>query len=156
RSTRRRSRGDRALKPTGRESRGSRPESSNGTSTMIVHTWRPRPPLAQFVDSFWQFDAGGILPRRERRLPTGTLEIVIDLNDDALEIYADGAGRGFRQFRAGLLCGVMSSYAITNASRLAIGVHFRPGGAAPFFRVPLGELLDENVPLDCFWGAGAR
>ena len=36
-----------------------------------------------------------------------------------------------------------------------MGVHFRPGGAFPFFDVPASELADQSVPLDALWGSAA-
>jgi transcriptional regulator GlxA family with amidase domain len=34
-----------------------------------------------------------------------------------------------------------------------MGIQFRPGGAARFLKMPLTELHDRVVPLDCLWGA---
>ena len=34
-------------------------------------------------------------------------------------------------------------------------MHFRPGGAFPFLRMPAGEMRDTTVSLDTLWGAGA-
>jgi AraC-like DNA-binding protein len=36
-----------------------------------------------------------------------------------------------------------------------MGVHFRPGGAFPFFREPAGELRDRVVSLDTLWARAA-
>ena len=36
-----------------------------------------------------------------------------------------------------------------------IGVHFRPGGAAPFVGVPAGAIADAHVDLDAMWGRRA-
>jgi AraC-like DNA-binding protein len=36
-----------------------------------------------------------------------------------------------------------------------VGVTFRPGGAAPFLSLPLGELRDQVAPLDAIWGRAA-
>jgi AraC-like DNA-binding protein len=34
----------------------------------------------------------------------------------------------------------------------AIGVHFKPGGGSPFFRLPSSELRSQSVTLDLLWG----
>lgn len=46
-------------------------------------------------------------------------------------------------------------YKIVPAIPLAIRVVFLPGGAYPFFGVPVGELADRVVRLDDVWGTGA-
>ena len=33
-----------------------------------------------------------------------------------------------------------------------MGVHFRPGGAFPFFGLPMSELVDTHVELETLWG----
>jgi hypothetical protein len=37
-----------------------------------------------------------------------------------------------------------------------IGVHFRPGGAFPFFAVEARELADTHVDLEVLWGREAN
>jgi hypothetical protein len=37
-----------------------------------------------------------------------------------------------------------------------LGVHFKPGGALPFFGRPLCELVDTHVDLETLWGRSAR
>jgi AraC-like DNA-binding protein len=36
-----------------------------------------------------------------------------------------------------------------------MGVHFRPGGAFPFFQAPAGELHNTRLPLDALWAGRA-
>jgi AraC-like DNA-binding protein len=43
----------------------------------------------------------------------------------------------------------------TRVHAAMVGVHFRPGGAFPFFRLPLHELCDRHVDLRSLWGADA-
>jgi AraC-like DNA-binding protein len=44
----------------------------------------------------------------------------------------------------------------TASSISVIGVHFRPGGAFPFFDFPAGELLNVRVSLEALWGARSQ
>jgi AraC-like DNA-binding protein len=37
-----------------------------------------------------------------------------------------------------------------------LGVHFRPGGAFPFFGLPVGELVNTHVDLETLWGRSGR
>ena len=41
----------------------------------------------------------------------------------------------------------------TAAQFSVAGVEFKPGGALPFFDVPIGELANLHVPLDTLWGS---
>ncbi len=36
-----------------------------------------------------------------------------------------------------------------------MGIHFKPGGAAPFLGAPASEAHGIDLPLDAFWGSGA-
>lgn len=53
---------------------------------MQYRTYRPGPPLADFVDYLWSLrDAPA--HSTERIVPSGTLELVVNLHEDALRIY---------------------------------------------------------------------
>jgi len=45
----------------------------------IFNFYRPKPPLSKFVDSFWLYEGYNPERKTERILPTGTLELVINL-----------------------------------------------------------------------------
>src|SRR6185369_1858263 len=48
------------------------------------------------------------------------------------------------------------SFVIDIASRPAlIGVHFKPGTAVPFLKMPANELCNTRVSLDALWGGAA-
>ena len=99
----------------------------------------PRPPLSDLVECFWAYEAYGAGHARERVLPNGTSEIVVVLDNDR---------------ERPVVCGAHSeSFVIETASRpTLLGVHFRPGGAVPFLRVPADELTNTLVSLDALWG----
>ena len=48
---------------------------------MTAHRYVPHPPLSDFVELFWAYDAYGEGRARERVLPSGTCELVIDLSE---------------------------------------------------------------------------
>jgi AraC-like DNA-binding protein len=52
-----------------------------------------------------------------------------------------------------MVCGVHSeSFIINNDSKISMmGVHFKPGGNAPFFTMPAGELHNQRISLDELW-----
>lgn len=104
----------------------------------------PPPPLSEFVALLWLYEGYAPPHPRERLLPTGTVELVIDLHE---ETRGGGA----------VICGAHSeSFELETASEASvIGVHFRPGGAFPFLAPPLGELHNLHVGLEDLWGARA-
>jgi hypothetical protein len=85
----------------------------------------PRPPLSDHVALLWGYEAYGGTHPHERVLPTGTCELVVTPEDGQA-----------------VVCGARSAAFIidTRAPRALLGVHFKPGGAAAFFRMPVDEL----------------
>ena len=55
----------------------------------------------------------------------------------------------------GVVCGPhLHSFLIdTSQPETVAGIHFRPGGAFPFFRQPAGELFNQHVALEDLVGA---
>jgi AraC-like DNA-binding protein len=100
----------------------------------------PPPPLSDYVNQLWYFD--GILGShaRERVLPDGSMNVLIDLRE--------GGGPS-------IVAGARSEYFVIESSSAmhVMGIWFKPGGAFPFFRMPASELRDRHVPLDDVWGA---
>jgi methylphosphotriester-DNA--protein-cysteine methyltransferase len=106
---------------------------------MAVKT--PSAPLAAFVDKLWYFEGYETAHSLEHVLPTGTVELVFDLSG-----------------RPAVVAGAASRYFLLETARqhCVLGVHFKPGGAFPFFVPPAGELSDQTVDLEAVWGADAR
>jgi hypothetical protein len=53
---------------------------------MIYRSYTPGPPLGDFIERFW-LCSGAPPHRRERILPSGTIELVVNLRDDEIRIY---------------------------------------------------------------------
>jgi len=117
----------------------------------------PGPPLSDFVEMFWLYEGYDPGHPRERLLPTGTTELVFDLDDAPMRI-APHDEAAFRTFRGPVLCGVHAEPFVIDTSLPAavLGVHFKPGGAFPFLPVPADEFRGTHVPLDAMWGARAH
>ena len=105
----------------------------------------PKPPLSHFVEVLWLYDGFTVAHSRERLLPTGTVELVINLREDQPD------------FRAPVVAGPHSQHSLLDTAHTAsvMGAHFRPGGAFPFLGVPAGELHNLDVTLEALWGARA-
>lgn len=123
----------------------------------IYRTYIPQPPLADFVDSFWLYEGYDPPHTKERRLPDGSMELVISLSDDTFRVYNRQNHHQFRSFRGGLLSGAHSQFTVidTASQESIIGIHFKPGGAFPFLTLPTDELHNTLVPLDTLWGTTA-
>jgi AraC-like DNA-binding protein len=116
----------------------------------LVH--RPSPPLAGLVDYFWSFSD---VPShsRESIIPSGTMELVINLQEDELPIYAP-TGEEYGRSRGPVVSGAYSRAFVveTRAHASLMGVHFKPGGAASLLGASGGELADTHVELEALWG----
>jgi AraC-like DNA-binding protein len=113
---------------------------------MIYRRYVPRPPLSDFVELLWLFERAAPAHDSERVLPTGTVELVINLGERT-------AG-GFDA----LVAGPHSRFFVidTNGPTSVMGAHFKPGGAFAFLGLPVDELCNLHVPLEALWGRRAH
>jgi len=102
--------------------------------------------------------AGGGMDRRERILPSGTSELVINLREDEIRIYDSIQTERYRRLSGAVLSGTYSGVFVCDATQhqSMLGVHFRPGGAFPFVGVSAAELTDAHVNLEDLWGSSTR
>jgi hypothetical protein len=79
---------------------------------------------------FWK--CGAATPGKERVLPTGYLELIVDrAHDNSMP----------------MVCGAMSQAFVIDTIPAAVRVRFKPAGALPFLDAPAGELRDVELPL---------
>ena len=114
----------------------------------------PSWPLSEFVECFWYFQGTPRAHEFERILPDGSVEVVINLRDDRLQVYDRQSCAPAGHVRGALISGPRSEYfVIDTAQQLStIGVHFKPGGAFPFLGLPAGEIQDQHLDLQDLWG----
>jgi AraC-like DNA-binding protein len=124
---------------------------------MLIYHYKPGPPLDRFVDVIWVSESGPTPHPRERLLPDGSVELVFSLQEEAFPIYSREGLDRCEVFRWNVVCGPHSqSFAIGTATKVSVaGVHFKPGGAHPFLKLPAGELHNTHVGLDALWGDAA-
>src|SRR5437867_7208653 len=105
---------------------------------MMLLTHRPGHPLASYVEALWYYDGYQTAHHKERVLPNGRFQVVINLS----------AGLG-------AVCGMRSQYIVIEPAAIqsAMGVVFRSGGARSFFEVPSHDFYNQVVPLDVVWGS---
>jgi AraC-like DNA-binding protein len=120
---------------------------------MLYHSYAPAPLLGDFIKRFW-LCSDAPPHRRERILPSGTIELVINLRDDEIRIYDPSNLDRYTRFSGAILSGTYSRFFVIDPFQHAsiLGVHFRPGGAFPFLGAPAGELADTHVDLETLWG----
>jgi AraC-like DNA-binding protein len=122
---------------------------------MQSFTHIPQPPINNFVDLFWLYDGYSPGPHtKERLMPDGSIQLVINLKQDEARIYDRENLDKYTQLSGALLCGPHSSFFVIDTAQQAsvIGIHFKPGGAFPFFKMPAGELHNLHVSLEDLWG----
>jgi AraC-like DNA-binding protein len=124
--------------------------------TMFLRSYIPGPPLDECIDRFWLCSDTPAHPR-ERILPSGTVELVINLSDDEIRIYDASDPTRPRRYSGAAVSGPYSNYFVIDPLVHAsiIGVYFRPGRAVPVLGGPASDLADAHVDLESVWGRTA-
>src|SRR5262245_36641173 len=123
---------------------------------MFLRTYNPGPPLNEYIDRFW-FCSDTPEHPRERILPSGTVELVINLTDDEIRIYDPSNPNRARRYSGTIAAGPYRECFLIDPLVHAsiIGVHFRPGRAVPVLGVSASDLADAHVDLESLWGRAA-
>lgn len=121
---------------------------------MALSLYFPRHPLLKsHISAFWYIDE--VIPyNRERILPTGTVELIINFGAPFHQ-YDASSGAFIQRHVSGWLAGIQTGAIvneITGNSHM-IGARFMPSGTAPFFNCAGHELHNQIVALDLLWGA---
>ena len=119
---------------------------------------RPEGRLAPFVQLLWFYEGYARPHPRERLLPDGSGELIINLSEDEVRVWDRRDLSRCRRLDGAVLVGPHSEYFVidTAGQRSVLGVHFRPGGTYPFFGLPADELHGQHVSLRDLWGGFAR
>lgn len=120
---------------------------------MIYKLHFPQLPLSQFVENFWFVEGNHPEHTREKVLPDGAIELLIDLDPEPKKLFEDEASDRFRSCKKAWISGERTRYIIIGSENTSmIGIRFRPGGAYPFFSFPMSELNDSVIDMDLIWG----
>jgi AraC-like DNA-binding protein len=125
---------------------------------MIACRYRPHRALSDFVEDLWLYDGYVPAHARERILPSGTFELVLNLQENELRIYDSAKPGRVRRYSGAVISGPYAGYfGSDGAEEVSImGVHFKPGGAFPFLRFAAGELADAHIDLAEIWKGDAE
>lgn len=116
----------------------------------------PAGPLSSLVESIWDCEQPPPAHRFDRMLPSAKPQLVINLAEDETRAY-DDAMCCTRNAGAVLDAPSHRSFVIDTAEQSAVlGVVFRAGGAAPFFRERMDALANGHVDLDVLAAGDAR
>jgi AraC-like DNA-binding protein len=120
----------------------------------LEHT--PAPLLGRFVQTLWYARAPQATHRRERILPSGHTQVILNLARDYLLDCPDGEPE--QRTAGSAVVGARSVYEIVSTSDMAdlIGVVFQPDGF-PLFASDRADLFsNRGVDLEDVWGTRVR
>ena len=111
---------------------------------MDISFHRPGPHLSDCVTTMVHF--AGFTPswQREKLLPDGAMEIVVDLTDRPKRLFRDETGAAGDDFRKAWISGVHGRSIVIEARPMAamLVISFTPGGAYPFLGADADALAD--------------
>ena len=122
---------------------------------MIYLEHTPAAPLNRCIRCLWYARVRHSPHQRERVLPTGRVQIILNLARDYL--LDCPAGQLAQRMPHSMIVGARSVYEIVDTSDMAdlIGIVFEPGGFPSFVSEPSHLFSNRSVSLEDLWGAFA-
>jgi AraC-like DNA-binding protein len=113
----------------------------------------PAPPLDRFIEQICYFSMSGPAHLYERVLPSGRIQLVLNLEEDSIAVFEGLDPRTRRTMPGMLVAGPSSQCALigTDCLRSILTVVFHPGGSFPFLRPPALEFRDRDTALEDVW-----
>lgn len=120
---------------------------------MIYLTRAPAAPLSDLVEFFWFYENLETDHAKEKLLPDASMELIIDLREGPKKLYDNCDLERYCTYNRCWVSGMQRQFIVmgVESGSSMMGVHFRTGGAAPFFGFPLSELSGNVVELDLIW-----
>ncbi len=114
----------------------------------------PTPPLDQYIEHFFLYENLISDHLRERMLPDGHIELVIDLRGQPNFWYQNDDPNAAQRVQGGWISGVHRNFITIEAAQGAsmLVVRFRPGRILSILGMPAGAIAGQVVPLDLVWG----
>jgi len=115
----------------------------------------PEHPLLEFIENIIYYSGYCPPHSKDKLLPDGHVEMVIDLTDTQKHVYDNRDLSEQSSYRRGWLSGIRKEFitieSAQNSSMMV--VRFRPGRALPFFGIPLSEFENQVVEMESIWGS---
>src|SRR5262245_40088548 len=105
----------RRVRAASRADRAGRARETLMAVTMLHRSYGLSPPLCEFVSDFWLYENYDGKHRRELILPSGTFELVFNLQEDELRIYSPTEPTQCRRFSGALISGPYSGSFMSDA-----------------------------------------
>jgi AraC-like DNA-binding protein len=123
---------------------------------MRYSSHQPAWPLGDFIQNFWHC-ANVPSDTLVRVLPSGTIELVVNLSEDEVRTYDSARPDRYRRFPGIVVSGTYAGALDLDPMQHAtiMGVHFRPGGAFAFFGAAVAEFANSHLALEALWGRPA-
>jgi AraC-like DNA-binding protein len=120
--------------------------------SMIYLQQTPSPPLRSLVCSLWYCRAPHISHSRERVLPNGCMQIILNLSGDYLTDCGKDGTANLRLPRA-IVSGAGARYGFLDTADMEelCGILIRPGGFARLFHERADLFSEQSIGLDTVW-----
>ncbi|MDX1643972.1 MAG: AraC family transcriptional regulator [Thermoanaerobaculia bacterium] len=117
---------------------------------MQLHLHRPGPPLDRFVELVTYYSDYQPQHSKERLLPDGAVEIIVDLTDSPKHLYDRHDFSRGTAFRRAWISGMRRDWIVIEAApgSSMVVIRFKPAGAYPFLGFGVEDLTDTVDELD--------
>ncbi len=125
---------------------------------MLYLTHIPLPPLSHFVEWFFFYEGFAPPHTKEKRLPDGAVELLINLREEPKLLFDNHDQGKATEFKRSWISGQQEGYIVIDVAGESsmMGIRFKPGGGWPFFPFPMSEIQNGVVELDLIWGREAH
>ncbi len=115
--------------------------------------FEPIPLLAPYVECYWMLEVPGGQTLDQQRMPAdGRIEVMFSFGGGSRRVAADGSDDCVVRSYSFVLGARGQGYTLEHFSAPRyVSIRFRPGGLSAFSRVPMTDLTDIYVDLDCIW-----
>jgi AraC-like DNA-binding protein len=123
---------------------------------MVYLERAPNPLLRSWVRTLWYCRAPRAPHRRERVLPNGCMQIILNLSRNYLTDCGED-GKANRRLPRAIVVGTRARYEVVDTADMEeiAGILFQPGGFAGLFRERANLFFERSIALDDVW-VGAR
>lgn len=122
---------------------------------LAIH--RPRPPLDAHVETMTYFAGLEVPHAREKLIPDGAIELIVDLSDRPKALFAHETGPEAMRFHHAWISGMQLRPLVIEVQPQAslFVIRFRPGGITAFLGHDAAVLTDAVNQLDVVLGASS-
>ncbi|MFN0037196.1 MAG: helix-turn-helix domain-containing protein [Saprospiraceae bacterium] len=122
---------------------------------VTFHIHQPTFPLNLAVEKIIFYEGYSPPHHKERLLPDGGIDLVIDLTQVPKNLYNNEDFGRYTSFKKSWISGIRREFITIDAGQNSsmMVVRFRAGTASFLFKFPLHELADSVVEMDAIWGS---